>query len=89
MGIHRGNCNEYCNCLGKYPQKIFYSKPAFSSQDQRLLFKTDYPLMHIKNIAPREHSAILSTCIKLPSVFKTFVFPIFEWQFKWFNNIQN
>ena len=29
-----------------------------------------------------EHSAILSTCIKLPSVFKTFVLSIFEWLLK-------
>ena len=29
--------------------------------------------------APREHSAILLTFIKLPLVFKTFVFSIFEW----------
>ena len=26
--------------------------------------------------APREHSAILSTCIKLPSIFKAFLLPI-------------
>ena len=30
----------------------------------------------------REHSAILSTCIKLASVEKTFVLSIFEWPFK-------
>ena len=30
------------------------------------------------NAFPKEHSAILLTCIKLPSVFKTFVFPNFE-----------
>ena len=29
-----------------------------------------------------EHSAILSTCIKLPSVFKNFVLSIFECLFK-------
>ena len=29
----------------------------------------------------REHSAILSTCIKLPVVIKTFVLSIFEWPF--------
>ena len=29
-----------------------------------------------------EHSAVLSTCIKLPIDFKTFVLPIFEWLFK-------
>ena len=32
--------------------------------------------------APRELSAILSTSIKLPSVFKTFVLSIFEWLLK-------
>ena len=35
----------------------------------------------LKN-APTEHSAILSTCIKLPSVFKTFVLYIFKWPLK-------
>ena len=30
----------------------------------------------------REHSAILSTCIKLPFVFKTFVLSIFKWPLK-------
>ena len=29
--------------------------------------------------APREHSAILPTFIKLPFVFKTFALSIFEW----------
>ena len=29
-----------------------------------------------------QHSAILSTCSKLPSVFKTFVLPVFEWPLK-------
>ena len=32
--------------------------------------------------APREHSAILPACIKLPSVFKTFVLFISEWPLK-------
>ena len=32
--------------------------------------------------APREHSAILSTFIKLPFVLKTFVLSIFEWPLK-------
>ena len=32
--------------------------------------------------APREHSAILLTCIKLPFVFKTFFLSIFEWPLK-------
>ena len=31
---------------------------------------------------PREHSAILSTSIKLPFIFKTFVLSNFEWPFK-------
>ena len=38
--------------------------------------------MQVKSIAcPREHSAILSTIIKLPVVIKTFVLSIFEWPF--------
>ena len=32
--------------------------------------------------APREHSAILQTFIKLPFVFKSFVMSIFEWPLK-------
>ena len=36
--------------------------------------------MHGKSIA--EHSEILSTCIKLPSVLKTFVLSIFDWPLK-------
>ena len=43
-------------------------------------FKTNYRLMHVKSI---EHSAILSTCIKLPSMssmsLRPLRFPIFEW----------
>ena len=42
-----------------------------------MAFKTDYSLMQVKSIAPREHSARLSTCIELPFVFKTFVLSIF------------
>ena len=40
--------------------------------------------MHVKSIAEcsKEHSAILLTCIKLPSVFKSFVLSIFEWPLK-------
>ena len=45
-----------------------------SKRRQKLFFKTNYP---------REHSAILSTCIKLPFVFKTFVLSHdFEWPLK-------
>ena len=41
--------------------------------------------MQVKSIAEcsmGEHSAILSTFIKLPYVFKTFVLSIFEWPLK-------
>ena len=57
----------------------------------KLVFKTEYCLMQVKSIAEcsmgsmllhGEHSAILSTFIKLPSVFKSFVFFIFEWPLK-------
>ena len=50
-----------------------------SNKDQKLVFRTDNRLIQVKVLqnAPREHSAILSTCIKLASVFKTFVLSIF------------
>ena len=53
-------------------------------KDQTLFFKTVYRSMQVKSIAEcsREHSAILSTCIKLPSVFKVFVLSSFEWPLK-------
>ena len=45
-----------------------------------MVFKTDYCLMQVQ----REHSAIVSTFIKLPFVIKTFVLSIFEWPFTGF-----
>ena len=63
----------------------------------KLVFKTNYHLMQVKSIAecslehsgqkycrmlPREHSAILSTCIKPTYIFKNFVLSIFEWPLK-------
>ena len=43
-----------------------------------MVFKTDYGLMWVKNIAECSYSAILSTFINLPFVIKTFVLSIFE-----------
>ena len=56
---------------------------ATQKEDQKLVFKINYRLMQVKSIAEcLEHSAILSTFIKLPFVFKTFVLSIFEWPLK-------
>ena len=55
-----------------------------------MVFKTGYRLMQVKSIAEcspfaecskvqGEHSAILTTFIKLPFVIKIFVLSIFEW----------
>ena len=60
-----------------------YSKTCVKrplSKDQKLVFKTNYRLMQVKSIAV-EHSAILSTFIKLPIVMKIFLLSIFEWPF--------
>ena len=38
--------------------------------------------MQVKSIAEEEHSAILSTFIKLPFVIKIFVLSFFEWLLK-------
>ena len=46
----------------------------------KFVFKTKFRLMQVKSIA--EHSAIFSTCIKLPFVIKIFVLSIFEWKLK-------
>ena len=49
-----------------------------------LVFKTDYHLMQVKSIAEcskEEHSAILSTFIKLPYVIQILILSIFEWPF--------
>ena len=47
-----------------------YGKSRFSHMVLKLASKT------------MENSVILSTCIKLPHGFKTFILSIFEWQFK-------
>ena len=62
-------------------------KPVLSGHSKRrpkLVFKANSRLMQVKVLqnAPREHSAILLTFIKLPFVFKTFVLSIFEWPLK-------
>ena len=60
-------------------------KPVLSGHSKgrpKLVFKTNFRLMQVKSIAECwEHSAILSTFIKLPCVIKIF-FSIFEWLLK-------
>ena len=51
-------------------------KKGHSQKDSKLVFKTDNRLME-----QGEHSAILSTFIRLPFVIKTFVLSFFEWPF--------
>ena len=60
-----------------------------SKEDQKLVFKTHYCIMQVK--WTREHSAICSTFIKQPFVFKTFVvvflsdrliFTVYQWPLK-------
>ena len=68
--------------------KTCLKQAATQKEDQKLFFKTDYHLMQVKSTAEcsknasREHSAILSTFIKLPFVFKTFVFSVFEFSLR-------
>ena len=64
------------HCLAKY-SKTCVKRPL--SKKTKLVFKTNYRLMQVKSIA--EHSAILSTFIKLLIVIKIFVLSIFEWPF--------
>ena len=60
-------------------------KPVLSGHSKRrpkLVFNADYRFMQVKSIAEGEHSAILSTFIKLPFAIKTFVLSCFEWPLK-------
>ena len=77
MKTHFPRCDTFVN-------KMSLHKLPLKKKDPKLVFKTDYCLMQVKSIAdaPREHSAILFTFIKLPFVFKTFVLSIFEWLLK-------
>ena len=59
-----------------------YSKTCLKQphkKDQKLVSKTKYRLIQVRSIAEcsLEHSAMLSTYIKLSSVFKAFVFFLF------------
>ena len=78
------------NCLGYciYSKEIYTVKPIdvkrtlskrpkISLQD-RLSLNAGQKYCRM---LPLEHSAILSTFIKLPVVFETFVLSIFEWPF--------
>ena len=69
-------------------EKPFTVKPVLSghsNKHQKLVFKTYYHLLQVKSIAEcsnRDHSAILSTFIKLPLIIKIFFLSIFEWPLK-------
>ena len=52
-----------------------------SPKDRKFVVKTNYCLTTVKSIAEGEHSAILSTFIKLSIVIKIFVLCIFDWLF--------
>ena len=65
----------YSKTCFKWPLK---KKTKTDFQDQLSLTAGQKVLQN----APKEHSAILSTFIKLPFVFKTLVLYIFEWPLK-------
>ena len=73
-----------CGVTGKIITIMPYSKTCVKgplSKRPKIGFQ-DYHLMQVKSIAECsfwEHSAILSTFIKLPFVIKIFVLSIFEW----------
>ena len=66
---------------------VKYSKTCVErplSKRPKIVFKTNYRLMQVKSIgecSKGEHSAILSTFIKLSFVIKICVLSIFEWPF--------
>ena len=63
-----------------FKNKVNLSLAATQKEDQQLVFKADYRLMHVKSITECSKRAFCNfdTFIKLPFVIKTFVFSIFE-----------
>ena len=62
-----------------------YSKTCLKQALKRrpkYVFNTGNRLIQVKSIAEGEHSAMPSTCYKLPSVFKTFVLFILSGRLK-------
>ena len=70
-----GNYWIYSKACLKRPLKM---KTKISFQDRLSL---NAGQKYLQN-APREHSAIFLTFIKLPFVYKTFILSIFEWSLK-------
>ena len=72
--------------LQAYALKNIFSKTCAKrtlSKRPKMFFKTNYRFMQVKSVAEcsMEHSAILSTFIKLSFVIKIFALSIFEWPF--------
>ena len=59
-----------------------YSKTGHSNRRPIIGFQYRLSLNAGQKYCKREHSAILSTFIKLPFAFKTFIWSIFEWPLK-------
>ena len=71
----------------KERQVNLYSKTCLKrplKKTEKMVFNTNYHLMQVKSIAEcsKEHSAILSTLMKLPFSTKTFVLSIVKWPLK-------
>ena len=65
--------------------KLWYSKSGHSKKTKSLVFNTDYCLIAGKKycrMLQREHSAILSTFIKVSLTINILVLCIFEWPLK-------
>ena len=80
--VGKGGINTItCSSIFLPKIKLNTVKPVLSRRSKRSknVFKTNYGLMQVKSIG--EHSAILSTFIKLPFVIKIFFFS-FEWPLK-------
>ena len=76
-----------CPCYFQIPFLYFKSTVETGLKqplkiDKTKILKPCDTLMQVKQNAPQEYSAILLTCIKLLSVWKTHFFSSFEWLLK-------
>ena len=69
----------YCK---RYTEQNSTVKPVLSGHSKKKTKNAFQDRLSFNAGQVEEHSAIPSTCIKLPFVIKTFVLSIFEWPFK-------
>ena len=81
------HCRSFLNCLTYTIFTLNTVKPVFSDQTKEDQVMFSRPIIakcrsKVLQNAPVEHSAVLSTCVKIPNGFQTFVLTSLQWPLK-------